>query len=74
MKKWDENLWLLTLEEFTEIPNGVILECIDGEKAVKGLDTIDTDTRYGCLAYGLTKKLVEEQNLQQDFLLLLLKS
>lgn len=74
MKKWDNNLWLLTLEEFTELPDGVKLMCIDNTFAVKGVDDIDDDTRFGCLAYGLTKELIEQQGLEHDFLILILKS
>lgn len=74
MKKWNDNLWLLTLEEFTELPNGVKLMCIDDTFAVKGVDYIDDDTRFGCLAYGLTKELVEQQRLEHDFLILILRS
>lgn len=74
MKKWDDNLWLLTLEEFTELPDGVKLMCIDNTFAVKGVDDIDDDTRFGCLAYGFTKELIEQQGLEHDFLILILKS
>ena len=74
MKKWDDNLWLLTPDEFKELPNGVILRCIDDTFAVKGADDIDQDTRFGCLAYGLTKELVEQRRLEHDFLILILRS
>lgn len=46
-------IWLLTPRELDEIPNGVILTCINDTTAVKGLDPIDTDTRGGYIAYGL---------------------
>lgn len=74
MKKFDEELWLLTPKEFTELPSGVKLMSINNTFAVKGVDYIDQDIRFGCLAYGLTKELVEEQNLEHDFLIMLLKS
>lgn len=74
MKKWDDNLWLLTPDEFTELRDGVKLMCIDNTFAVKGVDDIDDDTRFGCLAYGLTKELIEQQGLEHDFLILILKS
>lgn len=78
MKKWDEEsgLWLLTPEEFTKLPDGVILESISlyRHKVIKGKDPIDQDTRFGCLAYGLTKELVEQQGLEHDFLMLILRS
>ena len=75
MNRWNDNLWLLTLEEYEQLSDGVRLQCIDNEIVTKGKNYIViTDTRFGCIAYGLTKELVEEQNLQHDFLIMLLKS
>lgn len=74
MKKWNDKLWLLTKEEFTELSDGVKLQCIEGTFAIKGKDYIDQDTRFGCIAYGLTKELVETQRLEHDFLIMLLRS
>ena len=74
MKRWNEKLWLLTLDEFDALPDGVRLQCIDHSFAVKGQDCIDRDTRYECMAYGFTRELVESQNLDQEFLILILKS
>lgn len=53
---WDERddkLWLLTPDEFGMLPDGVTLVCISGETAVKGIDDIDQDTRFGMIAWGL---------------------
>jgi len=74
MQKWDERLWLLTPKEFNELANGVKLESINGDIYTKGLDYIDLDVRFGCLAFGLTQELVREQDLDHDFLAMLLKS
>lgn len=74
MKRFDDELWLLTPEEFTQLPYGVKLKCINGVFYIKDIDFIDQDTRFGCIAYGLTKELVEEQNLQHEFLVMILKS
>lgn len=74
MKKFDEKLWLLTPKEFEELPDGVKLLCIDDTYAVKGVDYIDQDIRFGCIAFGLTQELVMEQNLEHDFLMMILKS
>ena len=54
---WDEEktLWLLTPEEFEQLPDGTELTDIFGESAIKGQDYIDQDTRFGHLAYGLKK-------------------
>ena len=74
MQKWDERLWLLTPKEFNELADGVKLESINGDIYTKGLDYIDLDVRFGCLAFGLTQELVREQDLDHDFLAMLLKS
>lgn len=74
MQKWDERLWLLTQKEFNELADGVKLESINGDIYTKGLDYIDLDVRFGCLAFGLTQELVREQDLDHDFLAMLLKS
>lgn len=74
MKKWNETLWLLTPDEYAALPDGTNVMCIDNEIAVKGTDYIDQDTRFGCIAYGFTKELVASQNLDHEFLMLLLQS
>lgn len=55
MQPWnDEGLYLFTPAEFEQIPDGTELECImAGEKAIKGKDYIDLDTRFGHIAYGV---------------------
>ena len=56
---WDEPdvpvLWLLTPVELEVTPPGTILTSVMGNKAVVGQDFIDTDTRFGYVAYGLTE-------------------
>jgi hypothetical protein len=74
MKKWNEELWLLTKEEYKQLKNGTMLVSISGVEAVKGVDQIDQDTRYGCIAYGLTQEMVDKQGLEHEFLILMLKS
>ncbi len=74
MKKWNETLWLLTPEEYTALPDGTQVMCIDAELATKGTDYVDQDVRFGCIAYGFTKELVASQNLDHEFLVLLLQS
>lgn len=46
-------IWLLTEEEFRALPNGTKLISIFGEVVTKGIDTIDMDTRYGYIAFGV---------------------
>jgi len=53
MVKWEEDLFLLTPNEFDQLPNGIELKCIDGKTYTKGKDYIDQDTRYGHLAFGI---------------------
>lgn len=60
MKRWDEELWLFTPEEFEKIPIGTVLECIDGKFYTIGKDEIDMDTRFGCIAFGVRKPLQHE--------------
>lgn len=51
--KWDEGaeLYLIPIWLYPAIPDDLELTCISGETAFK--KDIDTDTRFGCLAYGL---------------------
>jgi hypothetical protein len=58
MTRWgkeegENNLWLLTEEEFNRLPDGIVLESITGSKKTKGKDEIDTDTRFGHMAFGV---------------------
>lgn len=73
MKKWNKELWLLTVDEYNSLPDGTHLQCIDDEIVVKGKDYIDMDTRFGLIAYGLTRRLVSDQNLDYEFLIMMLK-
>jgi hypothetical protein len=61
MAPWDDDgettLWLLTQAEFDQIPNGTALEAIDGTSVTKGVDYIDSDMRFGHLAYGVRNPL-----------------
>ena len=55
MKRWDEDsdFWLFTMKEFQQLPDGIVLESIDGKTAVKGQDRIDHDQRWGYIAWGV---------------------
>lgn len=57
---WDDEktLWLVTPEEFERLPDGFELTCIDGDKAVKGRDIIDMDTRFGHIAWGASRDAI----------------
>jgi hypothetical protein len=53
MAPWDEKLFLFTIDEYNQLPDGIELTCIDGKTSIKGKDDIDLDTRFGHLAYGV---------------------
>ncbi len=48
-----KDISLLSVEEFTRLPDGTRVVSIFGEEKIKGRDYIDNDTRGGRLAYGL---------------------
>jgi len=55
MVRWskDDDLYLFTVDEYNQLPDGIELTCIDGDKLVKGKDHIDMDTRGGYIAFGV---------------------
>ena len=56
MTPWDDDekpLYLFREHEFNQLPDGIELESISGNKKVKGKDYIDMDTRFGHIAYGI---------------------
>lgn len=74
MNKWDDegkdSLWLFTENEFHRLPDGIVLECIDGDKVTKGVDEIDMDTRFGHIAFGVRHPFEHEyRNLFLTFVL-----
>lgn len=74
MKQWDDDLWLLTPEEFNQIPDGTRLLSIANNTRIKGQDNIDMDIRFGVLAYGLTPKMAASQGLEKEFTFMRLAS
>lgn len=51
--RWGNNLWIFTEAELNLLPDGCELVSIGGDKVIKGKDPIDTDTRYGHIAFGV---------------------
>lgn len=49
----DSDLWLIPIWLYPLIPVGLELTSISGKKVVFDGKNIDTDTRFGCLAYGI---------------------
>ena len=59
---WDEKLILMPLWAFHICIDDTILTSIDDDEKIKGKDEIDTDIRFGCLAWGFnTKHLLKDQ-------------
>lgn len=52
-----KEIYLLTLEQFNQIPDGIELVSILSERKIKGVDYIDDDTRMGVLAFGIEMPL-----------------
>ncbi len=52
-EKWDGDLVLCPESDFCNVPDGIEMLSVLGEKAVKGVDYIDMDVRDGVLAYGV---------------------
>lgn len=57
MIKWNDTLWLFTVEEYNQLPDGFVLTDVFGKPAVKGHDYIDMDIRYNHMAYGVSNPL-----------------
>ena len=55
MAPWDNELHLLTPEEFDQLPDGTELHSImeKNPPKIKGADKFSMDTRWGHLAYGI---------------------
>ncbi len=55
MRRWDEDsdLWLFTVAEFHQLPDGIVVECINGEKAIKGTDHVGHSQHLGYIAWGV---------------------
>jgi len=50
---WDDNLILTSPTMLSLMKRGTTLRTISGDIKIVGVDEIDTDTRFGMLAYGL---------------------
>lgn len=49
---WDGKIMLIPLWAFKLIADGEELVSIEGDTVVVGCGEIDTDTRFGCIAFG----------------------
>jgi hypothetical protein len=73
MKRWNESLWLVTKEEFDNLPRNLILTNILNENRCVG-DVGRGDTRFDVLSYGLTEESATAQGFREEFLLMVLNS
>ena len=75
MIRWDnegdKSLWLLTPDEYKQLPDGIELESVNGNKAIKGTDYVDQDIRWGHLAFGVRNPY--NHKYKDTFLIFLLK-
>ena len=65
------SLYLFSLDEFYQLPDGFeLVGCFSGERAIKGVDDIDLDTRFNHIAWGVRDiETHSERNLLLKFLL-----
>jgi len=54
--KWKDDLYLIPFWLFELVPDGVEFTTINGETIVKGVDTLDIDSRMGMLSFGFDKR------------------
>jgi hypothetical protein len=78
MKRWVKSLWLVTPEEFENLPRNLILTAIDGTKHIvsdlaRG-PAGPADFRFGVTAYGLTEEGATAPGFSEEFLLMVLNS
>ena len=67
---WEEELFLVPIWLYRYIPFGIVLESINGDKITvkKGYNDkrhegyIDTDIRFGCIAFGINFKNKEVES------------
>jgi len=54
-KRWSHEtpMWLIPLWLFPFLADRVAVEAIDGEKLTLDKSSMDNDSRFGCLAYGV---------------------
>lgn len=62
-RNWDGYMVLLPAWVLPHMQEGECLECIDGSLAVVGTDSIDDDTRGGCVAYGVPRSDIPSKEL-----------
>ncbi len=51
----ESGVLLCSAVDFDNVPDGTIMTSISGRVVRKGVDYIDDDTRFGCLAFGVVR-------------------
>ena len=64
LKKFEKGLFLFPGSFFNDIPEGMVLTDVNGEKR-RFHRGFDTDTRYGCLAYGVN--ILDPEHNKSDY-------
>ncbi len=64
LRKYDKGLFLFPESFFNDIPEGMVLTTILGEKR-RFHRGFDTDTRFGCLAYGVN--ILDSEHNKSDY-------
>lgn len=62
---FDGNLLLVPEKLFKYVKSGSELISINGSKKIVGVDYIDLDTRFGCLAYGISKSQLRDSKISE---------
>lgn len=55
--RWDETLRVIPLWAWNYIEDGCTLTSISGDEKIKGVDDIDLDVRFGCIAWGFADRV-----------------
>ncbi|MFA6526746.1 MAG: hypothetical protein WCT26_05070 [Candidatus Buchananbacteria bacterium] len=49
-------VWLITPDQFEQLPDGTKLTSIVGDQVIKGRDQIDLETRGGYISFGFLEE------------------
>jgi len=54
----ENDIYLIPLWSLPFLKNGIKVEFIDGEVRLLDKSTVDTDNRFGCVAFGVSPKSI----------------
>lgn len=61
---WDDQLLLAPAWVIVSCKDGTIFTSINSDTKIKGVDVIDTDTRFGCTAYGFLLSELRDRKIE----------